>query len=108
MNCGDATVVDPSAFLNTAIVNCASMTVNLLSTLTTGYVGRRTLSAGCNLLSGVVGFGLLYASSTLEVVAVAIFFNALAETGCIGINGMIVDIFPPRARLVNLACYARE
>lgn len=103
VNCGDASVVDPSAFLNAAIINCASMAMNLVLTLTTGYIGRRTLSAGCNLLGGMVGFGLLYASSTLEVVVVAIFFNALAEAGCIGINGMIVDIFPPHASGVGVA-----
>lgn len=102
-NCGDSSVVDPSAFLNTAIVNCASMGINLVSTVSTGYVGRRTLSAAANLMAGLVGFGLFWASATMEVVAVAIFFNAMAETGCIGINTMVVDIFPSRVSGVGVA-----
>ncbi|KAK3924051.1 Synaptic vesicle glycoprotein 2B [Frankliniella fusca] len=103
LNCGGAAVVDPSAFLNTAIVNCASMGINLISTISTGFVGRRTLSAVANLLAGLSGFGLFWASATMEVVAVAIFFNAMAETGCIGINTMVVDIFPPRVSGVGVA-----
>lgn len=103
MSCGDASVVDPSAFLNTATVNGACMVFNLISTFITGYIGRRTLSAGCNLLAGLTGFALLYASSTMEVVIVSVFFTALAETGCIGINGMIVDVFPPRVSGVGVA-----
>lgn len=103
VNCGGASVVDPSAFLNTAIVNAASMTINLMSAFSTTYIGRRTLSAGCNILSGLTGFGLLYASSTLEVVIVSIFFNAMAETGCVGINGILVDAFPARISGVGVA-----